>query len=78
MSGELDFAERIFSGSELELWSFHPSHDGKQLGIYFAPAGQKPEARFVVPAHMLRGFLESMTKAREDCESRMLFAEAPA
>lgn len=70
MSGELKFAERIFSGSEIEMWSFHPSHDGKQLGIYIAPSGQSPVAHFVVPEKLLSGFLESMTKARADCEAR--------
>jgi hypothetical protein len=69
MDREVSFPERMFSGSEIDVWSFHPSSDGKQLGIYLAGDGGL-NVRAVVPWSILPHFLESMTKACEDCEYR--------
>lgn len=74
---EVTFAERTFSGSEIEQWSFHPSDDGTQLGIYLAIAGSAGEARFVVPWSLLPTFLESMVAAKETCEVRLAPPELP-
>lgn len=71
MDREVSFAERMFTGSEIDVWSFHPSDDGKQLGIRLAGDGGL-DVRAVVPWSLLPIFLESMTKAREDCEARLV------
>lgn len=67
---QVEFSERMFSGSEIEIWSFHPSHDGTRLGIYVCPVGG-PEVRFVVPEKLVRPFLNSMAEARDTCLARL-------
>lgn len=67
---EIEFAESIFRGSEIELWSFHPSHDGARLGLYLCPAGG-PELHLVVPEKLMGPFLKSMAEARDTCLARL-------